>query len=112
MPPFEPRRRTLPGVIDPTLSVTLAGALDAYERLVGLGEEIDDEWSYVNDLAAAWRDRLDALDQARGLEPAGPAAPAIERAIVEIDRITDPHRAIDWLSTFPQVVLIAVGERP
>ena len=22
----------------------------------------------------------------------------------------DPHRAIDWLSTFPQVVLVAVGE--
>ena len=26
--------------------------------------------------------------------------------------ITDPHRAIDWLSTYPQVVLIALGERP
>ena len=23
--------------------------------------------------------------------------------------ITDPHRAIDWLSTFPQVVLVALG---
>ena len=38
-----------------------------------------------------------------------PAGPAIERAIAEIGRITDPHRAIDWLSTFPQVVLIAAG---
>ena len=25
---------------------------------------------------------------------------------------SDPHRAIDWLSTFPQVVLVALGERP
>ena len=24
---------------------------------------------------------------------------------------SDPHRAIDWLSTFPQVVLLALGER-
>ena len=37
---------------------------------------------------------------------------AVDRAIDEIDRITDPHRAIDWLSTFPQVVLLAIGELP
>ena len=30
---------------------------------------------------------------------------AVDRAIDEIGRIDDPHRAIDWLSTFPQVVL-------
>ena len=35
---------------------------------------------------------------------------AIERAIEEIGLISDPHRAIDWLSTFPQVVLVAIGE--
>ena len=35
---------------------------------------------------------------------------AIDRAIDEIGLITDPHRAIDWLSTFPQVVLLALGE--
>ena len=34
---------------------------------------------------------------------------AIDRAIDEIGRIEDPHRAIDWLSTFPQVVLVALG---
>ena len=34
------------------------------------------------------------------------------RAIDEIGRISDPHRAIDWLSTFPQVVLLALGEPP
>ena len=37
---------------------------------------------------------------------------AIERAIDEIGLITDPHRAIDWLSTFPQVTLLALGETP
>ena len=39
-------------------------------------------------------------------------AAAIDRAIDEIGRISDPHRAIDWLSTFPQVVLIGLGEEP
>jgi len=99
-------------VTETRLTDALTGALDAYERLAALGEDIEDEWSYVNDLASAWRERLEALDALRGGESAGPAGPAIEQAIAEIDRITDPHRAIDWLSTFPQVVLIAAGERP
>mgnify|MGYP003398555536 CR=1 FL=1 len=87
-------------------------ALSAYARLTGLAEEIEDEWSYVTDLVAAWRERLEAVEATRGLEAAGAAGPAIDRAIEEIDLITDPHRAIDWLSTFPQVVLLAAGERP
>jgi hypothetical protein len=99
-------------VTAPSLRDALTGALDAYERLASLGEDIEDEWSYVTDLASAWRERLEALDAARGDEPAGAAGPAIERAIAEIDLITDPHRAIDWLSTFPQVVLIATGDTP
>ena len=37
---------------------------------------------------------------------------AIARVVDEIGRIRDPHRAIDWLSTYPQVVLHAIGERP
>ena len=94
------------------LSDALTEALDAYDRLASLGEDIEDEWSYVTDLAAAWRERLESLDATRGDEPAGPAGPAIDRAIAEIELITDPHRAIDWLSTFPQVVLIATGESP
>jgi hypothetical protein len=90
-------------------------ALAAYADLTELGEEIEDEWSYVNDLASAWRDRLEAVaaDAARTgatLDPAADAA--IDRAIDEIARITDPHRAIDWLSTFPQVTLLALGETP
>ena len=39
-------------------------------------------------------------------------APPIDLAVDEIGRIEDPHRAIDWLSTFPQVVLLAMDERP
>ena len=57
----------------------------------------------------AWRTRLDGRRRRSGRrEPVGPAvAAAIDRAIDEIGRIEDPHRAIDWLSTFPQVVLLA-----
>jgi hypothetical protein len=37
------------------------------------------------------------------------AADAVDAAIDEIALITDPHRAIDWLSTFPQVVRLALA---
>ncbi len=97
----------------PAIDDALARALAAYAALTELGEEIEDEWSYVNDLATAWRDRLGEVASARAgttLEPVADAA--IDRAIDEIERITDPHRAIDWLSTFPQVVLLALGEAP
>ena len=96
-----------------TIRTTLDRALDAYASLGELGEEIEDEWSYVTDLGEAWRARLDEVVAARGDdEVAAGVAAAIDRAIDEIGRITDPHRAIDWLSTFPQVVLVALGERP
>ncbi|MEJ7749158.1 MAG: hypothetical protein WKF56_07630 [Candidatus Limnocylindrales bacterium] len=97
----------------PSVANVLAAALSAYESLTALGEEIEDEWGYVNDLAAAWRERLEAVVTTRGEDvlPPGRAA-AIERLIGETERISDPHRAIDWLSTFPQVVLVALGERP
>jgi hypothetical protein len=67
----------------------------------------------VTDLSSAWRERLDAVDAARGAEVVDDATlAAIDRAVDEIGRISDPHRAIDWLSTFPQVVLVALGEEP
>jgi hypothetical protein len=98
-------------VAEQTIRTALEPALDAYAALASLGEDIEDEWSYVNDLADAWRDRLESVVDARGDTAATDAeAAAIERAIEEIALITDPHRAIDWLSTFPQVVLVAVGE--
>ena len=78
--------------------------------LAELGEGIEDEWSYVNDLTDAWRTRFDEVVARHGDDDASDeASAAIDRAIDEIRRIEDPHRAIDWLSTFPQVVLVAVG---
>ncbi|HLO35163.1 MAG TPA: hypothetical protein VK194_03740 [Candidatus Deferrimicrobium sp.] len=37
---------------------------------------------------------------------------AVAALVAEAEAIEDAHRAIDWLSTFPQVLLIALGERP
>jgi hypothetical protein len=87
-------------------------ALTAYEDLAGLAEDIEAEWTYVTDVAAAWRERLQALIDERGSESVTELeSSAIGRAIAEIGRISDPHRAIDWLSTFPQIVLTALGGR-
>ncbi len=94
-----------------TVDAAIADALDAYVALTELGEDVEDEWTYVNDLSTAWRDRLDAVAVARSGDPIeAPVADAIARAIDEIGAIDDPHRAIDWLSTFPQVVLLALDE--
>ena len=101
---------TLPIV---TLADAVAAARPAYETLAGLAEEVEDEWSYVTDLAAAWTERLDEVAAARGHEPAGRGvAQAVTALAAEAAAIDDPHRAIDWLSTFPQVLLVAIGERP
>ena len=96
-----------------TVRAALDRALAALDELQSLGEEVDDEWTYVNDLGEAWRGRLEVVAEARSDEPLreGQAA-ALARAIDEAGLITDPHRAIDWMSTLPQVVLLAVGERP
>jgi hypothetical protein len=96
-----------------TIHEALDRALDAYAVLAELGEGIEDEWSYVNDLTDAWRTRFDEVAARHGDEDASDeTSAAIDRAIDEIQRIEDPHRAIDWLSTFPQVILVAVGARP
>ena len=97
----------------PTLSSALDRALAAYERLAEVGEAIDDEWSYIAELRTAWTEHLQGIAGIRGAEPLPPhVGDAISAAIDEIERIEDPHRAIDWLSTFPQVVCLAIGERP
>lgn len=96
-----------------TIQDAIERAIDAYLVLSELGEGIEDEWSYVNDLTDAWRTRFDEVVARRGADEASDeSSAAIDRAIDEIRRIEDPHRAIDWLSTFPQVVLVAVGVRP
>jgi len=95
------------------IETLLARAMDAYDTLTSLGEDVEDEWTYVNDLSTAWRARIHAVSTARAPESASAAAvAAVERLMEEVALITDPHRAIDWLSTFPQVLLLAVGEQP
>jgi hypothetical protein len=95
-----------------TVDAAIDRALQAYDALAELSEAIEDEWSYVQDLTGAWRSRLEAVAGARAGEVLDDAShAAIDAAIDEIGRMEDPHRAIDWLSTFPQVTLLAVGER-
>jgi hypothetical protein len=101
--------------VDPieTIADAIAAARPAYDELTALAEDIEDEWSYVNDLATAWIERMDDVADARGHEPAAAGvAAAIPALVAEVAALDDPHRAIDWLSTFPQVLLIALGERP
>lgn len=89
--------------------------VEAMSRLAALGETIEDEWTYVHDLETVWVARLRAVaaERADGPDPAGGAPgveEAIDRLVDESGRITDPHRAIDWLSTLPQATLVALGE--
>ena len=65
-----------------TIGAVIATALDAYAALQSLGEEIEDEWTYVTDLAAAWKARLEAVAAARGGEPAPAGADAAVDAAV------------------------------
>jgi hypothetical protein len=96
-----------------TIREAIDRAGDAYAALGEIGETIEDEWSYVTDLSEAWQARLDEVVSVRGAETLTPeGTAAIDRVIVEIGTIVDPHRAIDWLSTFPQVVLLALEEEP
>jgi hypothetical protein len=96
-----------------TIGAAVDGALETLDALATLGEEVEDEWQYVQDLADAWRDRLEAAAAGRSDESlASERGAAVVRVSAEAGLIEDPHRAIDWLSTFPQVVLAAIGERP
>ena len=49
-----------------TLGDQARAMLAAYERLASLAEEIEDEWTYVTDLSAAWRGRIEELIDERG----------------------------------------------
>jgi hypothetical protein len=96
-----------------TRGAALASALAALDRLAALGEDVEDEWTYVTALAEAGRTRLRTAagpDQGAPLAPA--RAAAVAAAANEAARITDPHRAIDWLSTFPAVVELALLDAP
>jgi hypothetical protein len=86
-------------------------ALAGFDTLAATAEPIADEWQYLADLRTVWQARLRSVAEARGDEPAPPGAEAaVEALVAEAGRITDPHRAIDWMSTLPQVALAAVGE--
>jgi len=83
-------------------------AAAAYESLADLAETVEDEWQYVTDLRAAYGPAIETLAEAAAPLPPG-AAEAVDEAIAEIGLINDPHRAIDWLSTFPHVIALAVS---
>jgi len=94
-----------------TVAALIDRALAGFEALAVTAEPIADEVQYLADLDTVWRARLLAVAAARGTEPA-PAGTeaAIDALVEEAGRITDPHRAIDWMSTLPQVALAALGE--
>ena len=106
-------RQTDQSASPPSVDAAIDLAIEGLLALGELGEDVDDEWQYVQDLVEAWRGRLEEVGSARGDEPLDPArGAAVARAVDEALLITDPHRAIDWLSTLPQVALVALGERP
>lgn len=85
-------------------------AAASYRALADLAEAIEDEWQYVTDLVEAYEPGLLALADVGGGRPPEPEqVAAVEEAIAEIELIADPHKAIDWLSTFPHVVALALG---
>jgi hypothetical protein len=94
-----------------TIGTLIARTLAAFDVLAARGDEIADEAQYLTDLGVVWKGRLIAVGNARKSEPARPEMEAaVDAGCAEAARIDDPHRAIDWLSTLPQVVLVALGE--
>jgi hypothetical protein len=94
-----------------TIADLIDRALTGFDALTLTAEPVEDEYQYVTDLGTVWRARLGAVAGARGTEPAPPGTDeAIGALVDEAARVTDPHRAIDWLSTLPQVALAALGE--
>ena len=85
-------------------------AVEAYQTLADLAEAVEDEWQYVTDLTDAYLPSIQALAQVNpGRSLAAKQVAAVDEAIAEIGLITDPHKAIDWLSTFPHLVALALG---
>lgn len=98
------------------MAVTQAELIDriaaGHGRLADAAEAVAEEWQYIQDLRAGWGARFAEVRATRGREPAAEAAElAVARLVDEAARISDPHRAIDWLSTLPQATLLALGER-
>jgi hypothetical protein len=107
----------VPGPADPIPGIAgsiragdvMSTALAALAALAELGETVEDEWTYVTKLAEMGRLRIRAVvPDPDELVPAETTA-AIDALADEAGRITDPHRAIDWLSTLPAVAELALG---
>ena len=96
------------GPTSPQSPDVIERAAAAYRVLADLAETIEDEWQYVTDLVDAYLPGIRALAE-RDAELELEVVVAVDEAIAEIASITDPHKAIDWLSTFPHVVALAVG---
>lgn len=95
----------------PTIPELMERAIAALETLAATAEPVDDEQQYVRDLVLVWSARLRAVGADRSTHAGAPEVDAaIEWVAAEAARVADPHRAIDWLSTLPQVALLAVGE--
>lgn len=97
------------------MPATVADLIDraraSFDRLAATAEPVTDELQYLADLETVWGARLRAVADARGAEPAPEGAEAaLDALALEAEAITDPHRAIDWMSTLPQVALAALGE--
>lgn len=94
-----------------TVGELIERSVAAHARLGLVAEAVEDEATYLADLQTVWTARLRAVAAARGTEPADAGAVgALEAVEAQVGRIADPHRAFDWLSTLPQVVLLALGE--
>ena len=94
-----------------TVADCIAKALEGFSTLAATAEAVEEEWQYVTDLGTVWRGRFAQVAADRGTEPAPAGASEAMAALVdEAGLVTDPHRAIDWLSTLPQVALAALGE--
>lgn len=85
-------------------------AAEAYSALAELAETIEDEWQYVTDLVDFYLPGIRSLAEpdSGAILPAAQVT-AVDEAIAEIALVEDPHKAIDWLSTFPHVVGLALG---
>jgi hypothetical protein len=95
----------------PTLPAgpAIDAAISAFDALVALSEEIEDEWLFVNDLSTAFGEQLADLRARLGsAEVPATSVAALEEAAAEVRLIRDPHKAIDWLSTYPAIVTLAL----
>jgi hypothetical protein len=99
--------------VPPRVDALLLQAVGSLAVLARTAAPVEDEWQYVGDLVTVWSGALQAVAAARAGQAAPPGAEAaIDRLAAEAASISDPHRAIDWLSTLPAVALLAVGEVP